>query len=105
MSASVATSLGSRTQSRAPYAVTAPSEVVNPLGHLAPDRARLQERVGCCKRLQKRAWLLQQGVTGMCNSFLQPTLPGSHRNTNDRESAAGGGRSCAAIQAQPRLRR
>src|SRR5579859_6698999 len=39
MSASVTTSLGWRTQSRAPYAVTAPSEVANPLGHLAPDRA------------------------------------------------------------------
>src|SRR5579859_5135843 len=40
MSASVTTSLGWRTQSRAPYAVTAPSEVANPLGHLAPDRTR-----------------------------------------------------------------
>src|SRR5579859_5707812 len=50
MSASVTTSLGWRTQGPAPYAVTAPSEVVNPRGHLAPDRARATPHLGIFPR-------------------------------------------------------
>jgi hypothetical protein len=39
--------------------------------------ARLQERVGCCTRLQRKAGLLQPGVTRICNRFLQRTPLGA----------------------------
>src|SRR5579859_3548824 len=66
MSASVTTSLGRRTQSRAPYTVTARSEVVNPLDHLAPDRARVGmlpiPRRTDAKRKQAPLWQLEIAV-------------------------------------------